>query len=112
MDNMPSAAAQIIVTIIPIVGIVMGSVVIFFFLLWNYKQKKLLIEKGLYRKMEFDMMSFSLFSGLLLLSIGAGLVVFFLMKDGFGYSVLGGIIPLCIGAGLTIFFIINILRKK
>ena len=61
---MPSEAAQVIISIIPIVGIVMGCVVIFFYMFWNYKHKKLLIERNLYKKTEFDLDSFSLFSGL------------------------------------------------
>lgn len=112
MDNIPSAAAQIIVTVIPIVGIVMGSVVVFFFLLWNHKQKKLLIEKGLYKKIEFDLEEFSLFTGLLLLCIGAGLTIFFILKYGLGYGVLGGLIPLCVGAGMILFFIISRITRK
>ena len=37
--NEVGAAAQVIVTVIPIVGIAMGSTVIFFYLLWNHRQK-------------------------------------------------------------------------
>ncbi len=108
MENLPSQAAQIIVTIIPIVGIIMGCLVIIFYLLWNHKQKLLMIEKNLLRKKEFDVDSFSLFSGLLLTSIGASLVTFFLIWEGFSYAVLSGLIPLSIGISLVVFFIIRI----
>src|SRR4030066_220883 len=66
---MPSTAAQVLITVIPIVGIVMGSVVLFFFLYWHHQQKVMLIEKGQYRKIEFDFDTFSLFAGLLLAGI-------------------------------------------
>ena len=61
-----SSAAQIIISIIPIVGIVMGSLVAFFYLLWYHRRKVLLIKTGLYEKTEFDLLSFSLLAGLLL----------------------------------------------
>lgn len=99
----PSAAVQIIVSIIPIVGIVMGCTVIFFYLLWNYKLKVHLIQKGLYTRSEFDLVVFSLFAGLILFTLGLALIVFFIIKDGFSYGVLSGLIPCSIGAGLIIF---------
>ena len=105
---MPSTAAQIIITVIPIVGIVMGGIVLFFFLYWNYKEKILIIEKGQFQKHEFDLNSFSLFSGLVLTSIGVCLVVFFVLIEGFSYSALSGLIPLSLGASLLVFFVIRV----
>ncbi|MCU0848385.1 MAG: hypothetical protein MUD12_10910 [Spirochaetes bacterium] len=104
---MPSEAAQVIISIIPIVGIVMGCVVIFFYMLWNYRHKMLLIERNLFTKTEFDLDSFSLFAGLLLFCVGAGLTLFFLVKEGVSYGLLGGLMPLFIGTGMIIFFIIR-----
>ena len=108
---MPSTAAQVIVSIIPIVGIVMGAVVIFFYLLWNYKQRILLIEKGQYQRIVFDINTFSLFSGLILTSIGTSLVIFFMVKEGFSYGVLSGIVPLSLGVSMLIFFAVRLRMK-
>jgi hypothetical protein len=105
---MPSIAAQIIITIIPIVGIVMGGIVLFFFLYWNYKQRLLMIEKGQNYRREFDLNSFSLFSGLVLTSIGTCLVIFFLILEGFTYPVLSGLIPLALGVSLIVFYVIRV----
>ncbi len=107
MNSVPPTAAQVIISIVPIVGIVMGCTVIFFYLMWSYKHKMLLIEKNLVKKTEFDIDSFSLFSGLILLSIGGSLVTFFLIKEGVSYGVLSGLIPLSIGISLIIFFTIR-----
>ena len=96
MGSVPSPAVNIIVSIIPIVGIVMGSVVIFFYLLFAHKQKVLMIQKGEVQRRNFDLDAFSLLAGLLLLGTGAGLTLFFLLKEGFAYSALGGLIPLSI----------------
>jgi hypothetical protein len=99
-----SSAAQVIIAIIPIVGIVMGSVVVFFYLLWNYRHKTLLIKAGQYAPPRFDLLSFSLLAGLLLGTVGLALTVFLAIVQGTTYGLLGGIIPLSIGTGLLIYY--------
>ena len=86
-----SPAAQVITSIIPIVGIVIGGVVIFFYLLWRHTQIKLLI---------------SLFTGILLTGIGVVLTVLIACVAGATYSLLGGLIPLVIGISLIVFYIV------
>jgi len=108
----PSTAAQVIVSVIPIVGIVMGCTVIFFYLLWNYKLKVHLIDKGLYTRIPFDMDTFSLLSGLVLFILGIVLMIFFLIIDGFSYGVLSGLIPVSIGLSLLIFYIVRYKTKS
>jgi len=107
-----AGAAQIIIAVIPIVGIVMGALVIFFYLLWSYKLKLEMIKNGTYSKTQFDLETFSLLAGLLLFTIGLVLVIFFLIKDGFSYGVLSGLIPLGVGLSLLIFFRIQYNIKK
>ncbi|MDR2101908.1 MAG: hypothetical protein LBP43_05000 [Treponema sp.] len=99
-----TAAAQVIISIIPIVGIVMGSVVVFFYLLWNHRRKTLLIQARHYDPPEFDLLSFSLLAGLLLSCLGIGLTVFLILALGTNFGLLGGIIPLSIGIGLLIYY--------
>ena len=108
----PSTAAQVIVTIIPIVGIVMGCLIIFFYLLWSYKLKIHMINKGIYKRVPFDMDTFSLLLGLVLFILGLVLTVFFIVKDGFSYGVLSGLIPVSIGMSLLIFFIVRLKIKS
>ena len=105
--DVTSAAAQVIIAVIPIVGIVMGSVVIFFYLLWNHRRRTLLIKAGQYTRPSFDLLSFSLLSGLLLMSAGAALTVLLAIVEGASYGLLGGIIPLTMGAGLLTYYIIK-----
>ncbi|MCL2184648.1 MAG: hypothetical protein FWB86_02170 [Treponema sp.] len=103
-----SNAAQVIIAIIPIVGIVMGSIVIFFYLLWNHRRKILSIKAGQYIKPEFNLLSFSLLSGLLLSSVGIALTILLsLVVREASYGLLGGIIPLSMGIGLLAFYIIK-----
>ena len=105
--NGTSAAAQVIIAIIPIVGIVMGSVVIFFYLLWNHRRRTLLIKAGHYTRPEFNLLSFSLLSGLLLSTVGIALTVLLIIIVGASYGLLGGIIPLAMGIGLLAHYIIK-----
>ena len=98
-----SSAAEVIIAIIPIVGIVLGSAVAFFYLLWNHKRKMLLIKAGQNSRGDFDLLSFSLLTGLLLASVGISLTVFLAIAKGASYGLLGGIIPLSLGVGLLIY---------
>jgi hypothetical protein len=104
MDQGYSSAAQVIIAIIPIVGIVMGAVVIFFYLLWNHRRRTLLIKAGQYNRPAFDLLSFSLLTGLLLSCVGITLTVFLIIVQGNTYGLLGGIIPLSAGAGLLAYY--------
>lgn len=107
MQSLPSTAAQIIVTIIPLVGIIMGCTVIMLFIVYNHKQRMLMIEKGILKRGSFDIDLFSLFSGIFLLGIGLSLGIFFLLKEGLQYSVLSGLIPFSAGVSLLLFFLIR-----
>jgi hypothetical protein len=101
-----SSAAQVIIAIIPIVGIAMTSIVVFFYLLWYHRRRILLIKAGQYHKKDFDILSFSLLAGLLLSSVGVTLTVF-LVFMGAGYGLLGGIIPLATGVSLLAYYFIK-----
>jgi hypothetical protein len=107
MMEQASSAAQVIVAVIPIVGIALGSVLIFFYLLWNYRHKCQLIKAGHYAPPRFDLLSFSLLAGLLLGTVGLTLTIFLIVVQGSTYGLLGGLIPLSIGTGLLIYYRIN-----
>ena len=102
-----STAAQIIIAVIPIAGIIMGSVVVFFYFLWHHRRRVLLIKAGQYQKPNFDLLSFSLLTGLLLLSVGLSLTIFLAIMGNAGYGLLGGIIPLAMGTGLLTYYLIK-----
>ena len=97
-------AAQVIISVIPIVGIVIGGTVIFFYLLWRHIQIKLLIKSGNYKPVHFDIRLFTLLTGILLTGVGLVLTFLILIIEGFNYPLLGGLIPLTIGICLLIFY--------
>ena len=104
MDN---STAQVIISIIPIVGISIGGIVVFFYILWHHHEVKLRIKTGTYTVNSFDLKTFSLLAGLLLTTIGFILTVLFIVMEGFSYVLLGGLIPFVIGVSLLIFYKIN-----
>jgi hypothetical protein len=102
MSVMP-VAAQVIVALVPIIGIALGSVVAFFWLLWTHRERRLLIERGAWTPARIDLVILSLLSGLLLVTVGSVLSALIWAVDGVGYGLLGGLIPLATGIGLLIF---------
>ena len=100
-------AAQVIIAIIPLVGIVMGAVVVFFYLLWRHRQIVRQIESGLYKKPVFDLHVFSLLAGFLLSGSGLVLSTLFLLIGGVSYALLGGLIPLALGGSLMGFYFVT-----
>ncbi|MDR1786609.1 MAG: hypothetical protein LBR23_09160 [Spirochaetaceae bacterium] len=98
-----SPAAQVIISIIPIVGIVIGGVVVFFYLLWRHREKSLQIRTGVTPR-RLNLRVFSFLIGVLLVCVGAVLTVVFLLLAGRSYTLLGGLIPLSLGIGCLIFY--------
>lgn len=107
MGAEPSTAAQVMITVIPIVGIVMGSVIVFFFLLWRHKQRMELIRQGKEPSDAFDVRSFSLLAGLIAGAVGFVLTIFIMFKEGASYSLLGGLIPLGVGLSLMAYYLLS-----
>lgn len=107
MDSMTSNSAQVVLAVIPIVGIVIGGIIIFFYLLWHHHEVKLQIKTGTYNPSKFDIKTFSLLVGLLLTGTGTILTLFFALMAGIGYALLGGLIPLVLGVCMLIFYKVN-----
>ncbi|MFW6365054.1 MAG: hypothetical protein ACOC2H_01115 [Spirochaetota bacterium] len=102
----PSTAVQIMVMVIPIVGILMGGAVIILFIIFSYRQRMAMIERNMIQKTPLDLREASLFTGSVLSLLGASMTVFFLIKDGFSYPLLSGIVPFAIGAGLLLYCVV------
>ena len=100
-------AVQIIIAVIPIVGIVMGSVLVFFYFLWRHKQIMLQIKTNTYIRPVFNVRLFCLLLGIMLTVLGSVLFCLFYFIAGAGYILLGGLIPLALGISLTLFYTIT-----
>jgi len=110
--SVTSQAAQVVISVIPIVGIAMGSIVVFFYLLWSHKEKVLLISRDRYEPLHVDLDTFSLLAGILLSAVGGVLTVLLAALEGLKYGLLGGLIPLGLGTGLLFFYRIRNRRNR
>ena len=100
-------AVQIIIAVIPIVGIVMGSVLVFFYFLWRHRQIMLQIKTNTYVRPAVNIHLFCLLLGIMLTVIGCVLFGLFYLIAGVGYILLGGLIPLALGISLTLFYAVT-----
>jgi hypothetical protein len=93
----------VIISVIPIVGIVIGGTVVFFYLLWRHREKSLQIKTGVAPK-RLNLRLFSFLIGTLLVCIGSVLSILFALLAGLSYTLLGGVIPLSLGIGFLVFY--------
>lgn len=108
MEPGTTAAAQIILSVVPLVGIVFGAALLFFFLLWNYKLRKELIRTGSYQPVNIhNVRLLTLLAGITTLAVGIPMTIVFALIEGISYTILGGLIPACIGIGLVIFYAVS-----
>lgn len=99
-----SNSYKIVLFLVPIFGIVFGSALLFFLLLFWHKQRMELIRTGQYKPWQLDLRVFSFFLGLLLTFVGAGLSLVFITVLGKSLAILGGLIPFAIGLSLLSFY--------
>src|SRR5574344_681144 len=111
-SSMTSTAAQVIISLIPVVGIGIAGILVFFWLLCHHRETKLRIKTGTYTPHKFNLKAFSLLTGLLLVGVGLILTVMFSLLEGLSWDVLGGLIPFIIGTMLIVFYKVNPEFKK
>ncbi len=96
-------SAQVLIASLPMVAIILLAVLTFFFILWDYRKNRLIIEKGgtpVPRVIDEKL----ILIGIVSLFVGAGLLVFFALKTGLSNSLLGGIIPTMAGLGIITYY--------
>lgn len=106
-SSVTSPAAQVIIAVIPIVGIAIGGILVFFALLWHHRETKQRILAGTYTPHKFNLKVFALLTGLLLIGVGLILTVMFSILEGLSWDLLGGLIPFIIGIMLIVFYKVN-----
>ncbi len=101
-------AAAVIISIVPLLGVIFGAVLLFFFFLWQYRFRKELIRAGQYQPRLWEHLRvISLLIGSIASSIGLPMFLLFWAIDGVSYSMLGGLIPLFSGLGMLAFYFIS-----
>jgi len=100
-----SSVAQIILSLVPLAGVIFGWLLLFFFLLWNYKIRRELIRTGQFvPAFNKNFRTFALLLGSVSGAVGLPMTILFLAIEGKSYILLGGLIPLFTGVGLLIFY--------
>ena len=99
-----STAAQVLISLVPIIGIGFGAVILFFYILWKHHEVKLQIKTGTFVERKFNLKAFFFLSGLILTGIGLILTLVFILVEGISYAMLGGLIPAVTGIALLIFY--------
>ena len=99
-----STAAQVLISLVPIIGIGFGAVILFFYILWKHHEVKLQIKTGTFVERKYNLKAFSLLAGLILTGIGLILTLVFVLVEGISYAMLGGLIPAVTGIALLIFY--------
>ena len=97
-------AAQILIAILPLVAVFLLAVLTFFFLLWDYRMKNIIIEKG-QKPIPRNIDDKLLLIGVVSLFVGVGLLLFFVLYNGLSNSLLGGIIPVAAGLGIITYYV-------
>lgn len=95
---------RLVLYLVPNIGIIFGTTLLFFLFQWWHKQKMALIHSGQYKPWSFDIRLYSFFLGLLLTFTGFALSFVFILVLGRSMAMLGGLIPFAIGLGLLTFY--------
>ena len=112
VDENVVPAAQVIMSLFPIIGVIMATFLLFFYILWHHKQTVLLIKTGMYKPSKMDFLNICLLSGILLLVLGLALTIFFISIERRDYTLLLGLLPFSIGLSLLIYYKLSDKTKK
>ncbi len=103
-----SIAVGILLTIIPIVGIVFGCSLLFFFFFWQHRRQMELIKRNQYLPPSYKhIKTLSLLMGILSVCTGMPVTTLLWVIDGLSYGLLGGLVPIFSGLGLILFAIMH-----
>jgi len=101
-------AAEVILSIVPLVAIVFGTALLFFFLFYNYKLRKERIRMQIPTVSTMAHLRFiSLLTGCVAFTAGIPLTLYFVFTDPRHPGILGGLIPLTAGLGLVAFYYLS-----
>ena len=89
MEKEISHVAEVIISIVPIVGITFAAIIAFFALLWKHRENKLKIINETFKETVFNLEIFSLFAGLCLLGVGIVITGVFLLLKPRSFAILG-----------------------
>ena len=103
----------ILIGILPILGVIFGSVHLILFLILHYRFKQDLLRQGQYTP--YSLQSFRrllLLVGMLAVGTGIPLSALFFVAYGLHFPLLGGLIPTSVGLALIFYYLFTQEEKK
>lgn len=108
-----SEASQVLLSLVPVLGVVLGCTLLFFFFLWQYRIRRELIRTGQYTPVFVtNIRVLSLLIGLLAIFSGLPMTVLFYLLEGVSYALLGGVLPLFAGIAFLLFYYLSFHRTQ
>lgn len=105
-----SLTSQVLISLVPIIGVLLGTFLFFSLFYFYHKQKVLLIEKGLFKPIRINWSLALVLTGMALMMTGVSITTVFLINKKTGLELLGGLVPL--GVGIALFSSYFIIRKN
>ena len=105
--SLPSEASQIILSIVPIIGVLFGSLLFLSLFYFFQKQKMLLIEKGIYKPMNLNWNLIFIVTGFIIAFSGLVITIVFLINKAYGFELLAGGLPLGIGIAIILSYLLS-----
>jgi len=102
-----STITEIIIALIPIVGIIGGCFIFFSIFLFYYKQRVLIIKSGNYKPFKPNWNLILLLAGMMNIAVGIAITIVFIINKAYGYELLGGLIPFLVGVAIIFTYIIS-----
>jgi len=102
-----SSITEIIIALIPIIGIIGGCFIFFSIFLFYYKQRVLIIKSGNYKPFKPNWNLILLLAGMMNIAFGIAITIVFIINKAYGYELLGGLIPLLVGVAIIFTYIIS-----
>ncbi|HOJ50275.1 MAG TPA: hypothetical protein PKW55_05640 [Spirochaetota bacterium] len=107
LSQKSSPTVDIIVSLIPIVGIIGGCFVFFSIFLFYYKQRILIIQTGNYKPFKVNWNLVLILTGMVTTFVGIAITTVFIINKVYGFELLGGLIPLFTGLAIIFTYIIS-----
>ncbi len=102
-----SNAAQIILAVVPIIGVLFGAALFFSLFYFYHKQKMLMIEKEIYKPLRLNWNLIFIVSGFIFMLSGVAITVVFIINGSTGYELLGGGVTLGVGVAIILSYILS-----
>jgi hypothetical protein len=102
-----SEASQIILSLVPLIGVLFGTFLFFSLFYFYHKQKMLMIEQKLYKPIRLNWSLIMVLAGFIIFLAGVAITLVFILNRDFGHELLGGLIPFAVGLAILLTYFVS-----